>query len=117
MGIYADNTCTQNASFVNWGDLRPGENTTKTVWIKNLGTTDVALSVAATDWEPQNAYPSISLSWNQEGRTLVPNEVVQATLTLTVSPDVAENITTFNFNIRITGPSNREQCRSSPAKM
>jgi hypothetical protein len=49
IGIYADNMCTQDASFVDWGALKPGDNTTKTVWIKNLGNTNATLSVSATN--------------------------------------------------------------------
>ena len=103
LGIYANTACTLNASFVDWGALKPGDNTTKTVWIKNLGNANATLSVSATGWSPPNAYLAIGLSWNQEGRRLAPNEVVQATLTLSVSPSIDSSITTFNFNIRITG--------------
>ena len=72
LGIYANSACTQNASFVDWGTLKPGDNTTKTVWIKNLGNANATLSVSATNWSPPNAYPDISLSWNKEGRALAP---------------------------------------------
>jgi hypothetical protein len=103
LGIYTNAVCTQNASFVDWGALETGESTTKVIWIKNLGNTDATLSISATDWVPANADPAINLSWNQEGRTLSPREVVQATLTLTVSESIDSSITSFNFNIRVTG--------------
>lgn len=103
LGIYTDNACTQNASFVDWGALKPGDNTTKTIWIKNVGNTNATLSVSATNWSPPNAYPAISLSWNQEGKAIAPNEVIQATLTLSVSASINSSITAFNFDIRITG--------------
>jgi hypothetical protein len=103
IGIYGNPACTQNASFVDWGALKAGDNALKIVYIKNLGTNNATLSLSTTGWTPANAYPAISLSWNQEGRSLAPNEVIQATLTLIVAANIDSSITSFNFNIRITG--------------
>ncbi len=103
VGIYADSTCTTNASFVDWGALKPGDSTTKTVWVKNAGTADAKLSLSTNNWTPAAALQSMSLTWNQEGKQLAPSEVVQATLTLTVSASIDASITSFGFNIQITG--------------
>ena len=56
-----------------------------------------------SNWIPTNAQNGITLSWNAQGRILAPNEVAQATITLIVSPMIDATITTFNFNIQITG--------------
>lgn len=103
VGIFKDQTCTQNTSYVDWGSIKPGENATKTIWIKNLSNERATLSAAASDWSPPNAHPAINFSWDREGKILLSSEVVQATLTLAVSISVAENITDFNFNIQIIG--------------
>jgi archaellum component FlaG (FlaF/FlaG flagellin family) len=103
LGIYTDPQCTQNASFVNWGALQPGGSTTKTIYIKNLGDSEVALSLSTYDWAPQDAIPAITLIWNQDNTRLAPQETLQTTLTLSVAPDVSTTITTFSFNILITG--------------
>lgn len=103
IGVYSDSACSQNASFVDWGSLKPGDTTTKTVWVKNAGTANATISMATNTWSPTNAGQSISLTWNQEGKVLAPNQVVQATLTLTVSPSISSSITSFSFNIQITG--------------
>jgi archaellum component FlaG (FlaF/FlaG flagellin family) len=103
LGIYADPQCTQNASFVDWGALQPGGSTTKTIYIKNLGNNEVALSLSTYDWAPQDAIPAITLIWNQGNTHLAPGETLQATLTLSVAPDVPTTITNFSFNILITG--------------
>jgi hypothetical protein len=85
VGVFDNSACTQNLTSVEWGELKAGENTTKTVWIKNIGDMDVTLSLSATGWEPSNAYLYMELAWNSNGKTLAPNEVIQATLTLSVS--------------------------------
>lgn len=103
VGIYADSACTQPASFVDWGALKPGESTTKTVYVKNGGNAEAALTMSTTNWTPAAAFSAMSLNWNQEGRKIAPNEVVQATLTLTVSVSIDASITSFGFNIQITG--------------
>ncbi len=103
VGIYADSACTQNASFVDWGALKPGDSTTKIVWVKNAGNANAALSMSTNNWTPANAYSAMSLTWNQEGKQLAPNEVVQATLTLSISASIDASITSFGFNIQITG--------------
>jgi hypothetical protein len=103
VGVYANSSCTQNASFIDWGTLKPGDTTTQTVWVKNAGTANTTLSMATNNWLPTNASQWISLTWNQEGTVLAPNQVVQATLTLTVSPSINSSITSFSFDIQITG--------------
>jgi hypothetical protein len=103
IGIFNNNICTQNATTIDWATLQSGISTSKTIYIKNLGTTNAALSLSAIEWNPTNASNAITLSWNIDGRTLAPNEVVQATLTLTVSPTIDASITSFSFNIQITG--------------
>jgi uncharacterized repeat protein (TIGR01451 family) len=103
VGVYSNSACSQNASFVDWGSLRPGQTITKTVWVKNAGNANATLSLATNTWSPTNAGQSISLTWNQAGTVLAANQVVQATLTLTVSSSISSSITSFGFNIQITG--------------
>ena len=105
VGTYSNSACAINATSVDWGALRPGDNATRTLWVKNLGNTNATLSLSTTGWVPANAAPSISLSWDRQGKILAPNEVVQATLTLSVSAGIDSSITSFNFNIVITGTS------------
>ncbi|MCW4010455.1 MAG: hypothetical protein NWF05_07520 [Candidatus Bathyarchaeota archaeon] len=103
LGVFSDAACSQNASYVDWGALEAGSSTTETIWVKNVGSSAATLNLDATDWTPPNATPAISLSWNQEARVLAPGEVIQATLTLTVSETIDPSITAFSFNICITG--------------
>jgi hypothetical protein len=103
IGIYNNNACTQNASSIDWGTIQPGNSASRTIYIKNHGTNNATLNLSAIDWNPANANGAITLAWNIDGKTLAPNEVVQATLTLTISTTIDTSITTFSFNIQITG--------------
>jgi hypothetical protein len=98
MGVYLDSACTQNATTLDWGALAAGESSSKTLWIKNLGTTSFVLSLSTGGWSPSSAGTWISLVWNQEGTVLDPNHVVEATLTLAASASIGSNITDFAFN-------------------
>ncbi len=103
IGVYSDSACTQSVSSLNWGALTPGGSTSRTVWIKNTGNATAVLSMSTSAWNPANANQWLSLSWDKEGTVIAPNGVVQATLTLTVAQSVDSSITTFAFDIQITG--------------
>jgi hypothetical protein len=103
LGVYSNSACTTPVSSVNWGTLSAGTNITQTVYIKNTGTgLSLALSLGTSNWTPANANGNITLTWNQEGTRLTPGQSVAATLTLTVSPSIAD-ITNFSVQINITG--------------
>ena len=103
VGVYVDSACGVNATFVDWGILEPGDSVAKMFWVKNLGNVGTSLSLAASGWLPAGAEQWMTMGWNQQGRMLVPNEVVQATLTLTVAPSIDSGVTSFSFDIMITG--------------
>ena len=102
VGVYSDAQATLNCTNIDWGNLNAGDNATKTVYIKNTGTTPETLTMTATNWTPSAASSTLILTWNQEGTTLEQNEVVPATLTLCVAADTGA-LTDFGFNIVITG--------------
>jgi hypothetical protein len=103
IGVYSDSLCTQLTSFLDWGALTPGGSTTRTVWIKNVGSANAALTMTTGDWTPANVNQWLTLYWNKENTVLVPNGITQTTLTLTVSPTIDGSITSFALNIQITG--------------
>ena len=103
LGVYSNSGCTKPVSSISWGSLRPGGTASFTVWVKNTGSSRVTLGLATGSWLPLNASKSMALSWNQKNAVLAPNQIVQANLTLTVSPSVSTAITYFSFNILISG--------------
>jgi hypothetical protein len=102
LAVYSDSACTQPVSAINWGSLQPGGNTTYNVWIKNTGTAQVTLSMTTSGWSPSSASQSLTLTWNRNNAALTANQVVNATLTLIVSPTAAA-IDSYSFNVVFTG--------------
>jgi hypothetical protein len=102
IGVYSDSACTQSLTSVNWGNLSPGGSVARTIYVKNLGTTQVTISMTGANWNPTSADGPLTLTWNREGTVLSANQVATATLTLSVSSSIS-GITTFNVDIVITG--------------
>jgi hypothetical protein len=105
LGVYSDSRCTTALSAVTWGDLKPGDTKTFSVYIKNLGTSKITLSMTTSNWSPSNVAKSIAASWNQEKTSLAAGKIVQATIKLVVSQTVNSTISSFSFNIQIAGTS------------
>ena len=102
IGVYSDSACTQSLTSISWGTVSPGGAVVRTVYVKNVGTAQVTLSMTKANWSPANANGPITLSWNQEGAVLAANQVANATLTLSASSSIS-GITTFSMDVVITG--------------
>jgi hypothetical protein len=102
VGVYSDSACTQSLTSISWGTISPGASVTRTVYVRNIGTTSVTLSMSQTNWNPETANGPINLVWNQESTVLNANQVATATLTLSTSSTV-NGITTFSVDIVISG--------------
>jgi len=102
VGVYLDSQCTTQLSSMTWGTLEPGANQNVVCYIKNEGNTAMTLSMYASNWSPSSAENYLTLNWNYDSSPIDPDEVVQITFTLTVSPDIT-GITTFGFDITIVG--------------
>jgi hypothetical protein len=102
VGVYTDSGCTTNCTSIDWGTLAAGGSNSRTIYVKNTGTIPVTLSMTNASWTPSNANTYLTVSWNRQNSVLAVNSSVQATLTLTASAN-AGNLTSFSFNIIITG--------------
>lgn len=99
---YSDSGGTTLLSSINWGTLEAGQTATRTLYLKNEGTTTVTVSMSASGWNPSGASAYISITWNREGATITAGQAVQATITCSVSSG-ASGISTFSVGIVITG--------------
>jgi hypothetical protein len=104
VGVYSDSGCTNPLSSIDWGMLEPGSSKDKTGYIRNEGNSVSTLSMSTSNWNPSTASNYMTLSWNYDGQTLNPNEVVQVKFTLSVSASI-NGITSFSFDITIVGTS------------
>ena len=102
VGIYWDGGCTNEVSLIDWGIIEPGTTENVTVYILNAGNSNVMLSMNTTNWSPSSASNYITLSWDYEGQSIGPSQVLQTTLTLSMSPSI-QGITSFSFDIVVTG--------------
>ena len=102
VGVYSDSGCTLNLTSISWGSMSPGNSTTRTIYVKNTGSLPVTLTMTTSGWTPASASTYLSLAWNRENYVLAVGSSIAATLTLTASSS-AGNITSYSFNIVITG--------------
>jgi hypothetical protein len=102
VGVYSDSGCTLNLTSISWGSMSPSNSTTRTIYVKNTGSLPVTLTMTTAGWVPASASTYLSLGWNRENYVLAVGSSVAATLTLTASSS-AGNITSYSFNIVITG--------------
>jgi len=103
LAIYKDNTCTQEMTTINWGSVTPGSTATYVFYVKNTGNTRETVTLSTTGWSPSAASQYITLTWNKNGAIIDVGEVVEATLTLTVSANIDSAITSFSNTIVVTG--------------
>jgi len=102
--VYSDAGTTSKLSSIDWGLLEPGDNKNLTSYIKNNDKSPLKLSLATENWNPSNALQYITLSWDYNGQSVNPGEVVKVTFTLVVSTNVS-GIADFSFDIIIVGTS------------
>jgi hypothetical protein len=102
LNVYSDSGRTEIVSSVDWGNLEPGDEISLMVWIENTGNSAETVMVTTDEWSPAGASEFLVFSSNANGMVLAPNEIIQANLTLSVSPDIT-GIETFGFDIIITG--------------
>jgi len=98
--VYLDPDGTSLLRDIYWGVLYPSQSVMKTMYVKNLGTTEESLSLATDNWSPPKTQTYLSLTWDYDGSKLDTNEIRKTTLILSVSPDI-EDITDFSFDIHI----------------
>jgi len=101
VGVYWDQACTRPRTEIDWGTLNPGSVKNELVYIKNIEGKPF-LNKSTEDWYPVNADKSITLLWDYSGRRMNSGDVLQITLTLSVSRDI-EGISNFSFDILIAG--------------
>jgi len=99
---YEDFEATLNCSMIDFGSLSPGKASNQTIYIKNIGSEIVFLSMNVQSWEPSDAETFLLLSWNRDDHILSPGESIGATFILDVDKDVF-GFSDFSFSISIIG--------------
>jgi hypothetical protein len=102
VSVFQDSACTQTLSTMNWGILKPGTSTNRTIYVKSTGNAAVTLNMTVKAWNPSAAASYIMLTWNREGTILSQGNSVPALLVLSVSANV-NGFTDFNCTTFIAG--------------
>ena len=103
LGLYSDSGCTTNLSTIDWGTITPGNNQTRTVYVKNTGTgTSLTLGISAISWNPTTANGFITVSLDKDGTRLTPGQSTTAVITLASSSSIVD-VTDFSVQILISG--------------
>jgi hypothetical protein len=100
--VFSDSACTNPVTSIDWGTLGPNSTTSKTLYVKNNGTSPETLSMEYGNWTPAAASSYMTFAWNATGVVIGNNAVAPARMTLTVASNIV-NITSFSFDIAIIG--------------
>lgn len=107
LSVYQDANCTINLATIDWGTMYPGGSKSQIIYVKNTGNGDVAPALYTTNWVFKDYNGTVlssdylqyfNLSWDREGIVIKPSEVVNATLTLSISPFITD-VASFTFDI------------------
>jgi hypothetical protein len=79
IGVYSDTAGTQSLTSINGGTGSPCGIVSQTVYFKNIGTTQVTLSMTGANWSPASPNGPLTLTWNREGTALGANQVATTT--------------------------------------
>jgi hypothetical protein len=102
VGVYWDSSCTGEVLSIGWGILTPGSMKSIVVYIRNEVEEPIYLILNTTNWGPSKASDYLTLKWDYSGQRMNPDEILQITLTLSVS-NYIEGISSFSFDIIING--------------
>ena len=78
LGVYSDLACTVEVQAIDFGSFSPGENVTRTFYVRNEGSELGVLSLATQNWNPSIAKEYLVFSWNLEGAELPGGAVFEA---------------------------------------
>ena len=107
--IYGGDLKTQlGKPYIDWGELGPGASRSVSFYVKSTSNSDVELGLNASGWTPAGVERFISLSWNQNGTKLIPQQELLVRLNLHIASSdelinfFADNqVQTFGFDITI----------------
>ena len=100
LGVYWDPEATENVTSIDWGRLRPRENKTVLVYVRNEGNEASSLTLWTSDWSSPEADTYLTLTWNYTGVPLEADQVIPVELELHVDPEI-QGVHDFSFNIGI----------------
>lgn len=94
---------------IDWGKIWVGSSQDVTFYVRSISNVETTLYLNTTNWDPSNLSDYMSLSWNYNGTTVNPGEIIQITLTLSapyssdfISYLITKDVKEFSFEIIIS---------------
>jgi len=99
LAFYSDFSGTAPVTSIDWETIMPDSSKDSTVYMRNNGADNLALTLSTESWTPANASHYITLSWDAgDSLTVANGEIKPVTFTLTVASNIT-GITSFSFDI------------------
>ena len=99
--VHADPDCTVVLNSIDWGRLYPGESRNTTFYVQLFGNTPSTLGLSTYNFAPVAAEQYLALTWDYDSHVLNPGDVLEVTVTLTVSSSIT-GIESFSFDVIVT---------------
>ena len=85
---YWDETLDKKREAVNWDIIWLGSSKNVTLYLRSVSNVKTILQLNATNWNPINISKHMNLSWNYNGTSINPGEVIRVTITISAPPSV-----------------------------
>ena len=100
--VFEDSNCASVCESIDWGTLTPGSAKKYDVYVRNKDVVPIYLIMSTKNWSSSKASYYLTLRWTYAGQRIDPDDVLQLTLTLSVSFSI-KDVSSFSFDIVITG--------------
>ena len=98
-GVYGDSGCNEYLSYLDWGEVAPGQSVSRSFFVKNLDETRLsALSFTLQNVVPESAENYFRLEGSPSAVNLAENGVAEVDLTLYVDP-LIHDVYSFEFDV------------------
>jgi len=116
---YWDQGLSNRTETIDWGMVFAGSSRNVTLYIRSISTIETTFELRTANWTlrdsdnrivigPSQTSPYMNLTWDYNGKTVYPNEVIQVTLTLSSSSSldfiniiINNGVKGFDFDIII----------------
>lgn len=105
---YWDQELENQTTTINWGLIWLGESANATLYIRSVSSTEITLHLFPSNITPAGFSKYMDLSWNYNGTSLNPNDVIEVTLFLSASSDysfvnylITNEVKNFDMEIHI----------------
>lgn len=98
--FYVDSAGSTPTSQIDWGMVSPGQTVTMTLYCKSISNVPITLSMAVGNFNPASGSSYLACTWNYNGQTLSPGQMIPVVFTLQVASTIT-GITAFSFDVGV----------------